>query len=110
MKKQFEAREGDWDCIVCHNNNFAWRVECKRCNANKDGTPGTPGGSDGQRGGGRGGFSRGGRGGSRGAPRGGRGAPRGGRGTPRGGGGFNANRSFGGFDSKPENKKITFDD
>lgn len=101
-KKQFEVREGDWTCAGCNNSNFAWRTECKRCNAGKDGAEGAPAG------GGRGGF-RGGRGGQR-----GRGAPRGGRGAPRGAsrGGFN--KSFGGFDGNktesPGNKKIKFDD
>lgn len=44
QNQSFEAREGDWICVGCKNNNFAWRTECKRCNCNKDGTPGTGGG------------------------------------------------------------------
>jgi hypothetical protein len=27
------SRPGDWICGSCSNNNFAWRTECKRCNA-----------------------------------------------------------------------------
>lgn len=116
-RKSFETREGDWICPSCNNNNFAWRTECKRCNAGKDGAEGAPAG-----GGGRGGF-RGGRGGSRGfgGGRGGRGGNRGG--GDRGGGGRGGrggrgdrggfNKSFGGFEGKSDshnNKKIKFDD
>lgn len=45
--KSFEVREGDWTCSGCNNSNFAWRTECKRCNAGKDGTPGKAGGGGG---------------------------------------------------------------
>lgn len=194
QNQSFEAREGDWICVSCKNNNFAWRTECKRCNCNKDGTPGTGNSNGGRDGdwpcpecnnsnfswrtecqkcstanpnpssaGGRGG--RGGRGGARGGGRvssieilfskikiniflyffssgpwwirwsrrwpckfgrkyffqiknlfifsllQGRGGfgDRGGRGAPRGGRG-GMNKSFGGFESKGENKKIKFDD
>lgn len=110
------GKPGDWICSKCSNDNFAFRTECKRCGAGKDGSEGTgksPGGGFGARGGGRGG--RGGRGGfDGGRGRGGRGGFDGGRGRGgRGGsrGGFSGDRkSFGGFDAKPENKKITFGD
>lgn len=39
-----KAREGDWTCAGCNNSNFAWRTECKRCNAGKDGAEGAPAG------------------------------------------------------------------
>ncbi|HIF15727.1 MAG TPA: hypothetical protein EYQ85_00520 [Candidatus Poseidoniales archaeon] len=100
--------DNDWTCSQCNNSNFAFRTECNRCNASKDGGGGSRGGDRGgsrgsDRGGSRGsdrGGSRGGdRGGSRGSDRGGsrggdrgssrgsdRGAPRGSdRGAPRGG-------------------------
>lgn len=42
-----KGRDGDWDCPKCHNNNFAFRTECKRCFTAKDGTPGKGGDNNG---------------------------------------------------------------
>jgi len=36
-------KESDlWDCPKCHNDNFAWRTECKMCGAPKAGGDGPP--------------------------------------------------------------------
>lgn len=32
-----QPRDGDWDCVKCKMNNFAFRQACKRCNAGRDG-------------------------------------------------------------------------
>ena len=34
--KVFTEREGDWVCKNCKNLNFAFRVECNRCQFPKD--------------------------------------------------------------------------
>ena len=34
--KVFTEREGDWVCKNCKNLNFAFRVECNRCQLPKD--------------------------------------------------------------------------
>lgn len=35
-KKNFEIREGDWNCFDCHNLNFSFRVKCNRCGLAKE--------------------------------------------------------------------------
>ena len=35
-KKNFEIREGDWNCFDCHNLNFSFRVKCNRCGLSKE--------------------------------------------------------------------------
>ena len=35
-KKNFEIREGDWNCFDCHNLNFSFRTVCNRCQLSKD--------------------------------------------------------------------------
>ena len=35
-KKNFESREGDWNCFDCHNLNFSFRVKCNRCGLSKE--------------------------------------------------------------------------
>ena len=29
--KKFKKRKGDWNCRICHNINFAFRIECNKC-------------------------------------------------------------------------------
>lgn len=33
-----QPRKGDWDCPKCKNNNFAFRIECMKCQEPKDDT------------------------------------------------------------------------
>ena len=35
-KKNFEIREGDWNCFDCHNLNFSFRIKCNRCGLLKE--------------------------------------------------------------------------
>lgn len=35
-KKPLIERKGDWQCPLCHNLNFAFRVSCNRCKLPKD--------------------------------------------------------------------------
>lgn len=35
-KKPFIEREGDWVCSTCKNLNFAFRLNCNRCNQPKN--------------------------------------------------------------------------
>lgn len=37
------AREGDWVCSSCENNNFAWRNSCNRCKTEKPNSSGSSG-------------------------------------------------------------------
>jgi hypothetical protein len=30
-KKNFQIREGDWNCFNCNNLNFSFRIKCNRC-------------------------------------------------------------------------------
>lgn len=36
-RPQDKIRDGDWACLKCDNNNFAWRQECHRCGNPKPG-------------------------------------------------------------------------
>jgi len=46
------AREGDWFCGACGNDNFSWRTECKQCACPKAGGPPSAYGGGGRGGGG----------------------------------------------------------
>ena len=35
-KKPLIERKGDWQCTLCHNLNFAFRVSCNRCKLPKE--------------------------------------------------------------------------
>lgn len=96
------AREGDWVCPGCQNNNFAWRNSCNRCKEEK---PADAGDASGGRGGGlpydrRGGSNQGGNRGPYSGPRNNGDRPggfnRGPGGRDQRGPGGNRNGSFGG--------------
>ena len=35
IQRRYEIRKGDWFCQYCFNLNYAFRVECNKCNNSK---------------------------------------------------------------------------
>jgi len=47
QRREYEKREGEWDCPSCGINNFSRRTECFKCNTPKEGGGGGGGGDGG---------------------------------------------------------------